>query len=67
MSTQVADRGTHWEVSSVTGPGARRKIPRRPVLVPKGDKDMLRAEIIRQAMAARKKFGVHQKEEVPVV
>lgn len=67
MSTQLADKGTHFEVSTVAAPGTRRKIPRGATMVPKGDPELLKAEIVRQAKALRVAFGVEQTEEVPVV
>lgn len=58
MSTQLDDLGAMWRVSTVTAPGKRKKMARKSVLIPKGDKDALRLEIIRQAEQARRDFGV---------
>ena len=67
MSTQLAEYGEVYAVSTVTRHGKQRRIPRKTVLVPKGNPDLLRAEIVRQVKAARVEFGVEQKEEEPVV
>lgn len=58
MSTQLDDLGAMWRVSTVTAPGKRKRMARKSVLIPKGDKDALRQEIIRQAEQARRDFGV---------
>lgn len=67
MSTMLADKGSHWEVSTLAAPGRRKKLPRRRVRVPKGDPDALRLEMIRQAEAARSLFLITQRKEEPVV
>lgn len=67
MSTQLREVGTMVEVSSVVGPGSRRKIPRNPVWVPKKDVAKMTAAIVAAAVQARKDFGVAGHEEVPVV
>lgn len=66
MSTQLEEHGDHWLVKTVAGPGKRRKLGRNPVRVPKDDKDRLRAEIVRQAKAARVAMGIQQTEQEPV-
>lgn len=65
MSTMLADRPGVWLVSTVSGPGGRRKIPRGAVAVPKGDKAALQAEIVRQADAARKIYLLLMEEDTP--
>lgn len=66
MSTKVAEVGDMFLVSTMVAPGSRRKIARGGVLVPKGNPDLLKAEIVRQAKAARLLFGVVQKEKETV-
>lgn len=67
MSTQVEDHVTHWVVSTVVAEGKRHKLPRRRVRVGKSNPEDLRAEIIRQADAARRLFGLTPQQEEPVV
>ncbi len=67
MSTQLTEHDTHWEVSTLVAEGKRHKLPRLRVMVEKGEPEALRAEIIRQATAARKAFGLEQVTEAPVV
>ncbi len=66
MATRLADKGTHYEVSTEAGPNRRRRIPRGTVRVPKGEPELLRAEVLRQAQAARLAIGIKQVGEVPV-
>lgn len=66
MSTMVAEVAGMYRVSTVVARGKQRKIARGGVLVPQGDPDMLKAEIIRQAKAARLLFGVNQPEKETV-
>jgi hypothetical protein len=63
VSTQLEDHGTHWVVSTLTSEGNRHKLPRLRVAVEKGDPAALRAEIIKQADAARALFGLTQTKE----
>ncbi len=58
MSTQLQDKGKYFLVSTIASPGRRRHIPRGAVVVVKGDKDKLIAEIVRQADRARAMVGV---------
>jgi len=67
MSTMLVEHPDHWTVSTIVGEGKQHKLPRLHVRVGKGDPDALRAEIIRQAEAARAKFGLSQTTEAPVV
>jgi len=67
MSTQLDDHGTHWIVKTVAAPGKRRKFGRNPVRVGKSDPTAVRTEIMAQAEAARKLFGVDQPSKEPVV
>lgn len=67
MSTQLEEHGTHWVVKTIDAPGKRRRFGRLAVAVPKGDAQALRAEIIKQADAARERAGVHQTPQEPVV
>lgn len=60
MSTQLRDVGENVEVSTVVAEGSRRKMARTPVLIPKRDTEAIRAEVIRQAEAARVVAGVKQ-------
>lgn len=67
MSTQVTEHPSHWEVSTIIGQGKQHKLPRLRVMVAKGDPAALRAEIIKQAEAARKVFGLATPTEDTVV
>lgn len=67
MSTMVSEIGKMLRVSTVMGPGRRKKLPRGGVLVPKGDEDALIAEVVRQATAARVRLGIAITKEKPVV
>lgn len=60
MATQLQDSGEHVVVSTIYGPGTRRKLPRGGVRVLRTDVDLLRAEIERQAKEARADAGVDQ-------
>ena len=62
LSTQVEDHGTHWVISTVTAEGQRHKLPRLRVIVEKGDPAAFRAEVIKQAEAARAVFNVPKVE-----
>ncbi len=63
MSTQVEDHKTHWVISTVVAEGKRHKLPRLRVAVPKGDGAAFRAEVIKQAEAARLVFGLIQEKD----
>lgn len=67
MSTKLEEYPHHWVVSTVVGPGRRAKVARSHVRVGKGDPKALKAEILRQAIAARAVFGIVEKEAAPVV
>lgn len=67
MATMLTEHGTHWVLSQVVGPGKRRRISRIPVLVPKGDKDLLRATAVKVAEAGRKTVGLSVPDKEPVV
>ncbi len=67
MTTQLEDHGTHWVVKTVESQGKRRRMGRLGVHVPKGDPDALRAEITKQAVQLRFRWGVAQKPPKPVV
>lgn len=66
MSVQLADKGDHYEVSTISAPGTRKKLPRLAVVVPKGDDVALAAEIERQEQAAQLAFGVGKRTETLV-
>lgn len=67
MSTQRDDRGGDVLISTLTAQGSRRKLPRNTVRIPKGERKLIKAEMLRQAKQARLDLGVEQKLEVPVV
>ena len=67
MATMLADKGTHWEVSTVSSLGRRSNIPRGMVVVEKGDRDARKAEMVRQALQARRDAGVEVEQTGPVV
>lgn len=67
MTTQLRDVGDMVEVTTVFGPGRRREIPRAPVLVPRDDVGAIRAEIVKQAIAARVAVGLNPQPQEPVV
>lgn len=67
MSTLIREVGDMVEVSMFVSTGKRKKRPSNTVLVPKGDKEKLRAAIMQAAAEARVKFGIPHNAEVPVV
>lgn len=67
MATKLTEYPDRWVVEQVTGPGRRRKTPRHPVVVPKGDAPLLRATLLQAAEAARIAVGVRTTTEAPVV
>lgn len=67
MSTQLKRVSGGYEVSTVIGPGSRKKAARKPVFVPAGDLPALKDEIVRQAKAARLELGVPPQKEKPLV
>lgn len=58
MSTWLSDKGTHWEIATVTGFGSRKKLPRHLERVEKGDKAALIEAMTRKADNARREAGV---------
>lgn len=58
MSTQLRDVGLFVEVSTVTGEGGRKRMPRGAVLVSCTDPKAIKAEAARQAAVARVRFGL---------
>lgn len=67
MATQLEDHGDHWVVKTVEKEGKRRRMGRDGVVVSKEDPAALRAEITKQAVALRKKWGIDQTPQEPVV
>lgn len=67
MSTQLAEHAEHFVVSTIAAKGKERRLARRPVIVPKGDPEALKAAILAHCEAARKDFGIQQEEGGPVV
>ena len=67
MSTMITEYESHWVVASVTGYGKRRRIPRMPVAIEKGDLEALRAEVEKQAEATRVQGGLPPANGRPVV
>ena len=67
MSTQLTRVPGGWAVATVAAEGKQKKMGRGTVIVPDGDKEALRAEIVRQAEAVRKTFKVNQTTKETVV
>ncbi len=67
MSTKLTDTANGVFVQTVMSFHGKPKRARAGVLVPYGDAKALRAEIVRQANAARKLLNVQQDPERPVV
>lgn len=67
MSTQLRNVGDMIEVSTIVRTGKQRLRARRSVLVPAGDMDALKAEVLRQAALVRSELGLDTAEERPVV
>lgn len=61
MATMMRDAGDMVLISTVVGPGKRKRLPRGGVLVPAADRPTVIAEIVRQAEKARALAGVGQK------
>ncbi len=56
MSTKLTEHPHHWVVETVVSRGKQRKIGRGAVRVGKGDPAARKAEMMRQAIAARAMF-----------
>jgi len=67
MTTMLTEHGAHWVLSQVVGPGKRRRLPRLPVVVEKGDRAQLYAAAVMMAEAARTGMGVELPPKEPVV
>lgn len=66
MSTQLTEADGGFYVATVTSPGGRKQMARGRVFVPAGNPGLLKAEIVRQAKAARLALGISQKALEPV-
>ncbi len=67
MSTRLTKAAGVYLVSTVVGPGSRRKLPRNLTMVPEGDHAALIKVIVEKAEEARRLFGIEVPERRPVV
>jgi len=58
MSTMLRKTKAGYLISTLVSPGNRKRLPRGPVLIPKGDREALQEEIMRQATKARADMGL---------
>lgn len=61
MSTMLQEVGSMVRVSTIIGPGNRKKLPRKSTLLPAADWAGIKAEIERQAAEARIEVGIPAK------
>lgn len=67
MSTKLTDTPDGVLVQTLVSPHLKKRAPRPGVLVPAGDRDGLVAEIVKQAVAARRLVGIEPRPQEPVV
>lgn len=67
MSTQVQKVPGGWRVSTVSGFGKRRRIPRGTVKVHGEELEKMKEEVRKQAAELRVQLGLASVKEVPVV
>lgn len=67
MSTKLTDTPDGVLVQTLVSPNSKRRAPRLGVLVPADDRDAVVAEIVKQAIAARRLVGIVPTQEEPVV